>query len=1597
MKGCKGVHWPVVFCVVAALLFAGGAAGQMTLTFPPYPDLVVGTDYTGSPVNILQISINVSYPFDLVNSGWNCNIPGVIINPPLLLQTRTTVDLLGTPTTPGTYRCQFHLDLRHLFAGPMFEPIIVQSADPAFTIRVKAGPPPPSELTISPDSPLPNAVVNQAYSATFTASGGSGDYSWSVSGGAPPGLGYIFLNPSPSITLSGKPTQSQTNPYIFTITVTDSKGNKFSKPYSLTVTPSAPLTITTASPLPNAKLGKPYDGVQFAATGGSPEYSWQLAGGTALPAGMSLSSTGLLSGPPKEIPTTNPVGFVVQATDTDGKQAQKSFQLKVVPDTRIHAVEITQAIQEFQPLDTLKADLTLFGEPPVPIIANKPGVIRVYMLPSVSVVPVEVRVTGATSGSKKISLQPQCTPMLAREKLQGCESVDFDITPPTGSWSVTVQVLDEDGTVLDSAPLTIKSRTTSQLTVYGVSVCIADDNCQGTSLLPSIGDMTEKLMPTASLRVIASADSFTLATAGFVEDSWWGKAAQMADAFASKVPLSGTLRVYGLVPSDVRNRFGHQIGGMAAGIPSSGAVGFVDAVTMAHEIGHTLGLSHTTKLTPAFNSQTNLGCTKSPGDSTDWPFANNFIQNSQGVPEVGFDVKAHSPVSPDSNFELMGYCSNSWISPFSYRKLISALNGDSVSTSVTASAAPETTPQATTGSFWTVSGTISGSTVTFDPLFQITATAGSTGTGKWQIQVQNNSGTPLYTRSFTPKTPPMEGTTGTTAPRPSTFAELIPVTAGATKIVVLNDAVAPVGTLSFSGIWPLVTVTAPSAGGTLSGRRTVSWTIADPDSSSFSSLVFYSANKGVTWNQVGNVTTNSMQVNFDLLPGSTNSSQIMVVVSDGPHSASAVSGLFSVPKKVPSATIFGPAPNAVFVKGDRVFFRGSIFDIDDGLLDASNMQWNSNLDGVLGTGPSISSSTLRSGSHIITMVGKDSDGNQVSATVPITIAGAGPNLILSMSGLNATPVSCVSANITASAGSVPLASADYSLDGGGTWTSIALNALPYSLAIKKAGHIHLIARVYDTAAQSAVKSSQFTIQLACGATASMSLSRSSLNFGLAGASVTSAQPVNVTFTGGALIPWTASSNQPNITVSPSSGVGNATLKVSAGLGPRGAVTVTSTAATNSPQQVQVRVAATFSPVAFGSFDTPSQNATGISGAVAVTGWALDPVEVSKVDIWRERIGNEPTSPNGMVYIGDAVFVPGARPDVESANPNVPMNYRAGWGYLMLTTGLPNNGGSTGAGNGTYTLHAIAHNASGGQVDLGTKIITVDNAHAARPFGSIDTPAQGATVSGNAYVNFGWALTQKPYCIPVDGSSITVTIDGVVQGHPSYNQTRSDIANSFPGLCNSNGAIGFFYIDTTQLTNGMHTIGWLVYDNQGRGDGIGSRFFNVFNSSIGSAAEPESSEPQQSLATAGAQSAEQIEIEELGRIELPVGAHSGYMLVREELRPLPAGSTLRDGVFYWQLGPGFLGSYELVFDQAGKGPAPHVSPCGQRSIQGGRQSRDSGYAIFFATESFYFTTRRMTYETPLAIVVPDAVCRHRADPADCHCADRSGERFLRILD
>jgi hypothetical protein len=465
----------------------------------------------------------------------------------------------------------------------------------------------------------------------------------------------------------------------------------------------------------------------------------------------------------------------------------------------------------------------------------------------------------------------------------------------------------------------------------------------------------------------------------------------------------------------------------------------------------------------------------------------------------------------------------------------------------------------------------------------------------------------------------------------------------------------------------------------------------------------------------------------------------------------------------------------------------------------------------------------------------------------------------------------------------------------------------------------------------------------------LSLSRESLSFGsdLQG-SATPSQSFLINNTGEGTLDWTLSADQSWIQCSPVSG-GNSTIVTvsidAAGLSPgtyTGTITVSDPNATNSPQTVSVELniygfGQTSLP--FGVFATPVDGST-VSSSIPVTGWVLDDIGAASVKIYR---GN----PGSLVYIGDAVFVEGARPDIEQAYPGYPMNYKAGWGYMMLTNFLPNGG------NGTYHIYAIATDIESHEVTLGSKTIHCDNANAVKPFGAIDTPTQGGTASGSSFVNWGWVLTPPPNRIPTDGSTINVWVDGVNLGHPGYNIYREDIAALFPGYNNSDGAIGYFYLDTIPYEDGVHTIAWTASDDAGNTDGIGSRYFTVQNLAGRTAHSAEKAamfNVQRSMFDVHPDRTSvdylhpvkikegcnpnvepvvvypndkgiiMIEIKELERVEIHFFDSTVNIEPRTlNLSSLPIGSTLdsKRGIFYWTPGPAFFGDYRLVFVIQGK--------------------------------------------------------------------------------
>ncbi|WP_168189463.1 beta strand repeat-containing protein [Paludisphaera borealis] len=171
-------------------------------------------------------------------------------------------------------------------------------------------------VTITPAS-LPIPTVGNAYSQQLTATGGSGSGYVFSAVGLPTGLSI-----DASGLITGTPTTSVGSPFNVIVTVTDSNDATGGGTYTL--------VVNSAIVVDPAVLSAAYAGVafsqQFTASGGSGSgYTFAV---DSLPAGLTLSASGLLSGTPTST-SGSPFSFLVTTTDGNGASTSQSFVLNI--------------------------------------------------------------------------------------------------------------------------------------------------------------------------------------------------------------------------------------------------------------------------------------------------------------------------------------------------------------------------------------------------------------------------------------------------------------------------------------------------------------------------------------------------------------------------------------------------------------------------------------------------------------------------------------------------------------------------------------------------------------------------------------------------------------------------------------------------------------------------------------------------------------------------------------------------------------------------------------------------------------------------------------------------------------------------------------------------------------------------------------------------------------------------------------------------------------------------------------------------------------------------------------------------------------------
>jgi hypothetical protein len=180
---------------------------------------------------------------------------------------------------------------------------------------------------------LPDATISSSYNAPLAVSGGTPDYTWSITAGALPA--GLTLSSTAGV-ISGIPTALGTA--TVTIQVQDATAQSASRQFTLTVSPQ-PLAITIPG-LPDVNAGASYS-VTMTGSGGVTPYNWTIFSG-ALPQGLSMTTAGVISGTPT---ATGQFTFTVRLKDATNATVNRDFTINVVPIFRITSLSVWGGIQ----------------------------------------------------------------------------------------------------------------------------------------------------------------------------------------------------------------------------------------------------------------------------------------------------------------------------------------------------------------------------------------------------------------------------------------------------------------------------------------------------------------------------------------------------------------------------------------------------------------------------------------------------------------------------------------------------------------------------------------------------------------------------------------------------------------------------------------------------------------------------------------------------------------------------------------------------------------------------------------------------------------------------------------------------------------------------------------------------------------------------------------------------------------------------------------------------------------------------------------------------------------------------------------------------
>jgi hypothetical protein len=226
----------------------------------------------------------------------------------------------------------------------------------------------------------------------------------------------------------------------------------------------------------------------------------------------------------------------------------------------------------------------------------------------------------------------------------------------------------------------------------------------------------------------------------------------------------------------------------------------------------------------------------------------------------------------------------------------------------------------------------------------------------------------------------------------------------------------------------------------------------------------------------------------------------------------------------------------------------------------------------------------------------------------------------------------------------------------------------------------------------------------------------------------------------------------------------------------------------------------------GDVDAPDPAAVH-SGMILVKGWALDPHQISKIELWVD----------GQFQHETVMFLP--RVDIVEAFPDWPGIHNARPGFI---TGFSANRFPDGA----HTMEVRVYDQEGHIHTIGERTININNSVNQSPFGFLDIPdGRGVYNVSGAFPILGWAAD-------LDGiDRIEVMMDDLILQTAMHGDQRPDVGATFPDFSGAMFSGYIANIDSTRLQNGVHTLQVRAVDRHGMAALIGRRTVQVINNDL----------------------------------------------------------------------------------------------------------------------------------------------------------------------